>query len=70
MGNNQREVQSSHSTNEPMVTEESENNAIATNDEEKEKRLRRARKGKQLAIDFTVEILEFEGQHNSYYFLQ
>ena len=44
--------------------EESEGNPFATSDEDLERRPRRSRKGKQLTLDFKVEIPEFDGQLN------
>lgn len=64
MRNNRREIRSSHSSDSHSVGEESEDNPFATSDEELERRPRRARRGKQLAMDFKVEIPEFEGQLN------
>ena len=47
-----------------MVDEESEGNPFATSDEDRERRPRRTRRGNQLALDFKLEILKFEGQLN------
>ena len=55
--NNRREIQSSHSTSESnSVEDESESNPFASSEEEGERRPRRPRRGKQLALDFKVEI--------------
>ena len=70
MRNNRREIQSSHSSDSQSVGEESEGNPFATSDEDLERRPRRARRGKQLALDFKVEIPEFEGQLNPDEFIE
>ena len=65
MRNNRKEIQSSHSTSEShSVEEESEGKPFASSGEDEERRSRRSGRGKQLALDFKVEILEFEGQLN------
>ena len=64
MRNNRRKIRSSHSSDSQLVGEESEGNPFAASDEDLERRARRARRGKQLALDFKVEISEFEGQLN------
>ena len=62
MRNNLREIQSSHSTSESNSVEDgSDSNPFASSEDEGESRLRRPRRGKQLALDFKVEILEFQG---------
>jgi len=59
-------MQSYHSPSESQsVDEESEGNPFATSDEDREMRLGGIRRGKPLALDFKVEIPEFEGQLNS-----
>jgi len=70
MRNNRREIRSSHSSDSQSVGEESEGNPFATSDEDLERRPRRARTGKQLALDFKVEISEFEGQLNPDEFIE
>jgi len=70
MRNNRREIQSSHSSDSQSMGEESEGNPFATSDEDLERRPRRARRGKQLALDFKVDILEFEGQLNPNVFIE
>ena len=70
MRNNRREIRSSHSSDSHSVEEESGDNPFATSDEELERRPRRARRGKQLAMDFKVEIPEFEGQLNPDEFIE
>jgi len=52
------------------VGEESEGNPFATSDKDLERRPIRARRGKQLALDFKVEIPEFEGQLNPDEFIE
>ena len=53
-----------------MVGEESEGNPFATSDEDLQRRPRRVRRGKQLALDFKVEIPKFEGQLNPDEFIE
>jgi len=65
MRNNCRNIQSSHSTSEPYsVKDESKDNPFAYSEDGEERRPRRSRRGKELAMDFKVEISEFEGQVN------
>ena len=64
MRNTRREIRSSHSSDSQSVGGDSDGNPFATSDEDLERRPRRSRKGKQLALDFKVEIPEFEGQLN------
>ena len=63
MRNNRKKIQSAHFISEShSVVEEYEGNPFASSEDDEERRPRRSRRGKQLALDFTVEILEFEGQ--------
>ena len=65
MRNNRREIQSSHYTSESNAVEhEYERNPFTSSEEEGERRPRIPWEGKQLALDFKVEILEFESQLN------
>lgn len=60
---NLRGGRSLHSHSEThSVGEESEEQPLATSDEEEERRPRRARRPKQPFMDFKVEIPEFEGR--------
>jgi len=68
--NNRREIRSSHSSDSQSVGGESEGNPFATSDEDLKRRPRRARRGKQLALDLKVEIPGFEGQLNSDEFIE
>jgi len=66
MKNNWKEIQSSCSASGFESTEEvTESNPFTSSDEDEERRPRRTRRGKQLAMDFKVEIPEFEGQLDS-----
>ena len=63
MRNNWREVHSSHSTSESnLVKDGFEDNPFASSEDDRGRTLRRASRGKQPALDFKVEIPEFEGQ--------
>jgi len=63
--NNRREVHSSCSTNESnSVKDGSDDNPFALSEYDRERRPRRIRRGRHIALNFKVEILEFESQVN------
>ena len=70
MRNNRRELQSSRSTSvSHSADEESESNPFGTSKEDEVREPRRSQGGKQIYVDFKLEIPEFEGQLNADEFL-
>jgi len=65
MRNNRREIQSFHSVKEFEPSEEEvESHPLDSSDEEEEQRPKRSRRTTHHAMDFKVDISEFEGKQN------